>query len=81
MNIKLSGNNNNNIDYQVLDLMSEEAFCYSDTLPSIDWIIGGDIIYDSILTESLCRVAFLSSFSLVVKVYTISSSLLLYHWR
>lgn len=58
MNVELSDSHNSNIDYQVLDLMSEEAFCYSDTLSSIDWIIGGDIIYDSILTESLCRVSF-----------------------
>lgn len=58
MNVELSDSHNSSIDYQVLDLMSEEAFCYSDTLSSIDWIIGGDIIYDSILTESLCRVSF-----------------------
>ena len=44
----------NNIRFDILDLLSEEAF---DMQTPVDLIIAGDIVYDSVLTESFCRVS------------------------
>lgn len=56
-NIEFQKIENTNIEYQIIDLLSEEAYQWCDERNEvIHWIIGGDLIYDSVLTESLCRV-------------------------
>lgn len=67
-----------NVEYQLIDLLSEDA--YDCPQSSIDMVIAGDMIYDEVLTESLCRVLYVIKDELLVaQLYPIKISLLLYY--
>ncbi|KAK8832408.1 hypothetical protein WA577_002883, partial [Blastocystis sp. JDR] len=56
-NAERNGIPENQIRFQKLDLLDEEAIdTLCSTSPSVDWVIASDMIYDELLTESFCYV-------------------------
>ena len=45
-----------NVEYRVLDLMSDSAYDVVSSSEKVDLVVAGDMVYDEVLTESMCRV-------------------------
>ncbi|KNB45035.1 methyltransferase-like protein [Blastocystis sp. subtype 4] len=44
-----------NVDYRVLDLLSDSAYDVISPSERVDLVVAGDMVYDEVLTENMCR--------------------------
>lgn len=45
-----------NVEYRVLDLLSDSAYDVISPSERVDLVVAGDMVYDEVLTENMCRV-------------------------
>ena len=64
-----------NVEIRQLDLLDECAFDVVDDSEPIDLVVAADMIYDEVLTESLCRVISFTISQIVSLQCSVSSSL------
>lgn len=47
-----------NVECRILDLLNESAYDVVSSSENINLVVAGDMIYDEVLTENMCRVWF-----------------------
>ena len=54
--VQINTSNCSNVEYRLLDLMSDSAYDIILESEKVDLVVAGDMIYDEVLTECMCRV-------------------------